>query len=333
MRFLRANASRVAPFAILLVVLLAAAIVEPDFYNSRNLGNVARGAAFLAVVALGQLMVIIVRGLDLSVGAVITATLLLIVELAGTRDGSIVIALVAVLGMAVAVGAVNAILVVGRRVPAILATLATFVLLDGLGLWFTQGRSRGRVPDLLRPLGTGGIGPIPIAVIVAIVLAIVVGFLLGRTRFGRSMYAVGANPDASYLAGVPRRRIAATAFLASSLLAMVAGLMLSGYVGFYDRTIGVGYDLDSIAAAILGGASFAGGIGTVAGTMAAVVGLAALDNLLLVAGVGSAVQLIGKGVVLFLAVLSAGWLTSRTSELSPIATIQSPEAQPEGDNP
>jgi ribose transport system permease protein len=145
---------------------------------------------------------------------------------------------------------------------------------------------------------------------------VAVAVLLGRTRFGRAMYAVGANPDASYLAGVSRRRVAALAFVASSVLAMVAGPMLSGYVGFYDRTIGVGYDLDSIAAAILGGASFAGGVGTVAGTMAAVVGLAALDNLLLVAGVGPAVQLIGKGLVLFVAVLSAGLLSARPAEVS-----------------
>ena len=316
MNQLRQNLSRVAPFAILLLVLLAAAVIEPQFYDVANLGNVARGAAFLAVVALGQLMVIIVRGLDLSVGAVITATLLLVVELAGTRNGSIPLALVAVVGMSLAVGVLNATLVVFRRVPAILATLATFVLVDGVGLWLTQGRSRGRVPDLIKPLGTGTVAGIPVAVIVAAVLAVAVAVLLGRMRFGRAMYAVGANPDASYLAGVPRRRVAALAFVASSVLAMVAGLMLSGYVGFYDRTIGVGYDLDSIAAAILGGASFAGGVGTVAGTMAAVVGLAALDNLLLVAGVGPAVQLIGKGLVLFVAVLSAGLLSARPAEVS-----------------
>lgn len=316
MNLLRRNLSRVAPFAVLLLVLLAAAIVEPDFYDVANLGNVARGAAFLAVVALGQLLVIIVRGLDLSVGAVITATLLLVVELAGTRNGSIPRALVAVVAMALAVGTLNATLVVFRRVPAILATLATFVLVDGVGLWLTQGRSRGRVPDLIKPLGTGTVAGIPVAVIIAAVLAVAVAVLLGRTRFGRAMYAVGANPDASYLAGVSRRRVAALAFVASSVLAMVAGLMLSGYVGFYDRTIGVGYDLDSIAAAILGGASFAGGVGTVAGTMAAVVGLAALDNLLLVAGVGPAVQLIGKGLVLFVAVLSAGLLSARPAEVS-----------------
>jgi ribose transport system permease protein len=142
------------------------------------------------------------------------------------------------------------------------------------------------------------------------------------------MYAVGSNPEASYLSGIARRRVAAIAFVACATLAMLTGLMLSGFVGFYDRSLGVGYDLDSIAAVVLGGASLAGGSGTVAGTLAAVVGLAGLDNLLVIAGVDQSVQLIGKALVLFAAVLSAGWLTSARFEdsarmlrmLEPVAT-------------
>jgi ribose transport system permease protein len=147
----RRSITRFAPFAVLLLVALAALALEPGFYNPSNLRNVARGAAFLSVVALGQLLVVVVRGLDLSVGAVITATLLLIVQIAGTQDGRLLRALVAVVAMAVAIGALNAFLVVIRRVPAILATLATYFLVQGVGLWLTEGRSRGRVPDELRP--------------------------------------------------------------------------------------------------------------------------------------------------------------------------------------
>jgi ribose transport system permease protein len=152
--------------------------------------------------------------------------------------------------------------------------------------------------------------------------------VLHRGVFGREMYAVGSNPEASYLSGIAHRRVAAIAFVACAVMAMVTGLMLSGFVGFYDRTLGVGYDLDSVAAVVLGGASLAGGSGTVAGTLAAVVGLAALDNLLVIAGVDQSVQLIGKALVLFAAVLSAGWLSSARFEdsarmlrmLEPVAT-------------
>jgi ribose transport system permease protein len=184
------------------------------------------------------------------------------------------------------------------------------------------------VPEAIKPLGTGNVGPVPVPVIIATVIALVVAVVLHRGVFGREMYAVGSNPEASYLSGIAHRRVAAIAFVACAVMAMVTGLMLSGFVGFYDRTLGVGYDLDSVAAVVLGGASLAGGSGTVAGTLAAVVGLAALDNLLVIAGVDQSVQLIGKALVLFAAVLSAGWLSSARFEdsarmlrmLEPVAT-------------
>jgi ribose/xylose/arabinose/galactoside ABC-type transport system permease subunit len=317
----RRNITRIAPLAILLLVGLAALAIEPGFYGPSNLRNVARGAAFLSVVALGQLLVVVVRGLDLSVGAVITATLLLIVEIAGTQDGRLLRALVAVAAMAVAIGALNAFLVVIRRVPAILATLATYFLVQGVGLWLTEGRSRGRVPDELRVLGSGVVGQIPVPVVVATILGIVFAVVLTRSAFGREMYAVGSNPAAAHLAGIAHRRVTALAFVGSAVMAMIAGLMLAGNVGFYDRTLGVGYDLDSIAAVVLGGASLAGGNGTVGGTLAAAAGLAALDNLLLLAGVPAPAQLIAKGFVLFLAVLAAGWLFSPAGEGAGRSTV------------
>jgi ribose transport system permease protein len=311
---LRRRIGRLAPLAVAVLVALAALVSQPDFYDPGNLRNVARQAAFLGVVALGQLLVVVVRGLDLSVGAVITATLLLIVELAGTSGDSLPGAIVAIVAMAIGVGVLNAVLVVMRRVPAILATLATYTLVQGVGLWLTEGQSRGRVPEAIKPLGTGNVGPVPVPVIIATVVAIVVGVVLHRGVLGRAMYAVGSNPEASYLSGIARRRVAAFAFVACAILAMVTGLMLSGFVGFYDRSLGVGYDLDSIAAVVLGGATLAGGSGTVAGTIAAVVGLAALDNLLVIAGVDESVQLVGKALVLFAAVLSASWLSSSRFE-------------------
>ncbi len=309
MRLSRQQIVRLAPFAVLLLLVLAAMLVEPRFFGPANLRNVARGAAFLSVVAVGQLLVVIVRGLDLSVGAVITTTLLLTVEIAGTVEGRLPLAILAVIVAAVAIGALNAFLVVMRRVPVILATLSTFFLIQGAGLWLTEGRSRGRVPDELRVIGSGVIGgTVPVAVVIAAVVAVVVALILARTTFGRSIYAVGANPDAAHLSGVARRRTTTLALIGCSSLAMLAGLMLAGHVGFYDRTLGVGYDLDSISAVVLGGASLMGGSGRVGATVAAAVGLAALDNLLLLVGAPQPVQLIAKGLVLFLAVLAAGWL-------------------------
>ncbi len=306
----REIARRLAPAAILLLVLAAALLLERAFFDPVNLQNVARQAAFLTVVALGQLIVVIGRGLDLSVGAVITTTLLLLVEMAGQPGGSVTRALLTIVAAGLLIGTLNGVMVAFRKVPAILATLGTLVLVEGVSVWVTEGRSRGRVPDLVKPLGVGKLGPVPVPVIVALAATVGCGVLIHRSSWGRRLYAVGSNPEASHLSGVSARTMQASTFVFASLLAVVAGLMLSGYVGFYDRTLGVGYDLNSIAAVVLGGASLLGGRGTVWGTVAAAFGLAALDNLLVILGVDVSVKLIGKATVLFLAVLSTGWFTS-----------------------
>lgn len=318
---------KAAPFGILALVLVAAVLVEPGFFRVGNLANVTRLAAFLAVVALGQLLVVINRSLDLSVGAVITVTLLLIVQIAGTQGDRVGLALTAVVVTALAIGALNALMVTFRRVPSILATLATLGLVQGVGLWLTEGRSRGRVPELLSPLGSGSLGPVPIPVIIAAVLAAGISFLLRRTAFGRSLYAVGHNPQAAFLSGIPVKAVSASVFVIASVMAMIAGLMLSGFVGFYDRTVGVGYELDSIAAVVLGGATLTGGRGNVGGTLAAVLGLAALENLLLLLGVGEAVQLMGKAAVLFIAVASTSWLSGERPTPRTDDRVETPEME------
>ncbi|MFP3915729.1 MAG: ABC transporter permease [Actinomycetota bacterium] len=292
-----------APYTIILLVVPVAAVIEPVFFRASNLQNVARSAAFLAVVALGQLVVIIGRGLDLSVGGVITTSSLLMVHFAGTAEGSLLAGIAWVVAVALAIGILNGVMVAFRRVPAILATLGTLFLVQGVSLWLTEGRSRGRVPDALVAFGAGRIGPIPVPVVVAAAVAVLMAVVLYRSPYGRAVYATGLNPEATALAGVPTRLVHASTFVVAALAAALAGLMLSGFVGFYDRTLGVGYDLDSIAAVVLGGASLLGGRGYVVGTLAAVVGLAGLDNLLLLQGVGESYQLIGKGIVLFAAVL------------------------------
>lgn len=326
---LRERLRLLGPYTILALVLVVAATTSPVFFRASNLQTVGRQAAFLAVVALGQLLVVIGRGLDLSVGAVITTTSLLMIQIAGVAGGSAATGVAAVVAAAVGIGLLNGTMVAFRRVPAILATLATFVLVQGTALWLTEGRSRGRIPELLLPLGAGRVGPIPVPVLLAGALAVIVAFVLRRSAYGRSLYATGLNPEASALAGVPTRSVIASTFVLCSLFAAMAGLMLSGYVGFYDRTLGVGYDLDSIAAVILGGASFAGGRGNVTGTLAAAVGLAALDNLLLIQGVGEPYKLIGKGLVLFAAVLFAVFLTRQpaTALSGPVSSAETIEVE------
>lgn len=313
----REFARLLVPAAVPLLVVVSALAFERSFFTATNLHNVTRQAAFLTVVALGQLIVIIGRGLDLSVGAVITTTLLLVVEIAGQPGGSATLALLVVVVVGLLIGILNGAMVAFRKVPAILATLGTLVLVEGVSVWVTQGRSRGRVPELIKPLGVGKLGPVPVPVVVALIATLACWVLIHRSTWGHKLYAIGSNPEASHLSGISARTLQASTYVLSSLLAVLAGLMLSGYVGFYDRTLGVGYDLNSIAAVVLGGASLLGGRGNVGGTVAAALGLVALDNLLLILGVDVSVKLIGKAAVLFLAVLSAGWFASSSSRSRP----------------
>jgi ribose transport system permease protein len=302
-RRLRALTPLLGPAAVLLLVLLVALLAEPAFFSPDNMRNLARLSAFLVVVALGQLIVVISRGLDLSVAAVITTTLLLIAAALA----------------ALVVGVANGVMVAVRGVPAILATLATATLVTGLSLYVTGGRSSGPVPASIKPLGVGQVGLLPIPVAIAAIVALLVWWVLRFSAAGRALYATGANATAASLSGVRVRAVGVAAFVASAVLALVAGLMLSGYVGFYDRTLGVGYDLDSIAAVVLGGAALTGGRGRVGGTIVAALGLAALDNLLLVMGASQSLQLIWKAVVLLVAVVSAQWLfRRRTSTDEPV---------------
>lgn len=284
------------------VVLLVAAIVRPAFYSGSNLRTVAYLFSFLSVVSLGQLLVIIVGGIDLSVGAVMSASLIMLVQIAGRPGDSVAVGLLGVFTIAVAVGIVNGLLVAVRQVPAILATLATLVLLNGSVLYLTEGRSSGRVPEAIVSLGAGRVAGVPVPFIIAVALAASVAFALRRTAYGRVLYATGANREASRYAGVSVRLVTASAFVIGSLLAMFAGLLLAGFVGFPDRTIGNGYDLTSITAVVLGGAVLGGGRGTVVGTMIAAVALASLENLLLLLGFDVAYQLMIKAAVLLLAV-------------------------------
>lgn len=325
---LRERLRLVGPYMILLLVVPVAAVAEPVFFRPGNLQTVIRQAAFLAVVALGQLVVVIGRGLDLSVGGVITTSSLLMVHFAGRAGGSLTVGIMSVIGVALAIGLLNGLMVAYRRVPAILATLGTLFLVQGTSLWLTGGRSRGRIPEEMVAFGAGRIVSVPVPVLVAIGVAAVMAIALYRSAYGRALFATGLNPEASAMAGIPTRTMVASTFVVAALLAALAGLMLSGFIGFYDRTLGVGYDLDSIAAVVLGGASLAGGRGYVVGTLAAVLGLAALDNLLLLQGVGESYKLIGKGVVLFAAVLFTGLV--RRASSSPAGKPTMVETPPEG---
>jgi ribose/xylose/arabinose/galactoside ABC-type transport system permease subunit len=291
-----------APVATL-VVLLAAALFVPKFYEPGNLTVVAIQAAVLGIVAVGQMLVLLVAGLDLSVNAVLGLGAVVVIS---NQQGFSPLTVLLALAIAVAVGLTNGLLVAWRKVPPFIATFGMLIFVGGARLAYTHGQASGNVPAWLRVAGIGQIGPLPNATLIWIAILALTGGVLLFTRYGRWIYAVGANYEAARYAGVPTREVVVACYIACSVLALVAGLVLSGYIGYVDQRLGTDFNVNSIAAAIVGGTTFSGGRGNPIGTAAGAILLSILLDLVVVAGIPINWQLAVQGVILVLATAIQG---------------------------
>ena len=296
------------------IALVAAAIwlFEPSFYHSANVTNVLRQAGILGVVTLGQTLVLLVAGIDLSVGAVMSGTLIAVAALSRPGHLPLVVVVVIVLALGVVVGCVNGLLVAYRKVPPFVATLGMTAVVAGGQLAYTKGVPAGTIPAHLRPLGLGAWGIVPYAALLWLALTGLAFILLRVTIYGRQLYAVGTAAEVASRAGARVRLITWSAYLGCSVLAAAAGIVLSAYVGYVDPGVGSGYDLDSISAAVVGGVAFSGGRGGVIGAALGVLLLTVLLNLVILAGVDPNVQLIVRGGVVIAAMATLAVRSART---------------------
>ena len=293
---LRANA-----LAIALVALLAAAgIAAPSLFKADNLANMALQFAPLGVVVVGQMLVILVRGLDLSVSSVMATSAVVATSFTGQNADLMWIVPLA-LSMGASVGAINGLLVTKRRVSPFLATLATMIVLQGARNAWTQGAPSGNVPPLLRTLGAGMTAGMPNNALALVLVAAFTFVLLHRATFGRRVYLVGGSPEAARLVGIAVDRVTITAYVLSGVFASIAGLVLSGYVSVVDNWVGKNFELDSIVAAVMGGIALSGGKGGVPGALMGAAILVVLSNAVVIVGLPIHVQLVMKGFIIVLA--------------------------------
>ncbi|HET6319806.1 MAG TPA: ABC transporter permease [Chloroflexota bacterium] len=291
-----------APVAIV-VVLLFAAVFVPRFYEPGNLSTVAIQSSVLGIVATGQMLVLLVAGLDLSVNAVLGLGAVVVIS---NQQGFSPLSMLIALAIALGVGLANGLLIAWRKVPPFIATFGMLIFVGGARLAYTHGQASGNVPEWLRVIGIGQVGPLPNAALTWIVVLLLTGGVLAFTRYGRWVYAVGANYEAARYAGVPTREVVVACYVACSVLALLAGLVLSGYVGYVDQRLGTDFNVNSIAAAIVGGTTFSGGRGNPLGVAAGAILLSILLNLVVVAGLAINWQLAVQGVVLVLATAIQG---------------------------
>jgi ribose/xylose/arabinose/galactoside ABC-type transport system permease subunit len=307
----RTSAARGAIWIVLVALLVISSIVSPVFFTSRFLSTLLKQAASLGIVAVGQTMAILTGGIDLSVASVMALMSVLASHWMNGEDRLVLPVALAALGVAAAIGLTNGLLVAKLKIPAFIATLGMILIIQGARFMYTGGTPKGSIPGGIKFLGGGMVGPIPAAVIVWAIVVAVFFVLTRKTVFGRRLYASGGNPRTAHLSGVNVNGIVIAAYTLCSLLAGVAGLVLTGYAGFADNWLGRGKDLDSIAAVVIGGTLFAGGRGGVLGTVAGVLIIAILYNLVLLLGFDEEVQRIVKGAAIILAVALYAGLRAR----------------------
>ena len=301
--------SRYGVVVVLLALLVVAAGLAPRLFSEVSLRTTGRQAAIVGVVVIGQVLLLFLRCVDLSVAAVIGFTAVLVADGGpGLAEG-----LLWAVAIAVAVGLVNGWLVTRRHVPAFIATFGMLVLLEGARLAYTRGSTSGSVDEALIEVVRQTVGPVSVPVVVWLVLTAVAALLIARTVTGRRIVMAGSNEEMGRLSGLTVDRYKVAAFVVCALLAVLSGVLLAGSTGYVDRFVGRNSELDSITAALLGGARFSGGEGSFIGGAAGSLLLATLFTLIVLLGWPPALQLVVKGAVLIgaLGAQSLMWRSAR----------------------
>jgi ribose transport system permease protein len=293
------NRAILIPYLLIALLLAAAAIRAPGFVSVPNLTQQLVLASYLGVIAGGQTLVILTGGIDLSIAWNLNLAAILLTQLSETMP--VLWATVAALGCASLVGLVNGLGVAYLRIPSLVMTLGMNAVLAGVTLVYTNGSPQGEAPAFSRELAVGELGGIvPWALIFWAVFSTGLIFLLRRTVYGKRLYAIGNNPKASYLSGVPVRCVLVLTYTLCGLCAGIGGVMLTGYSQQSYLGMGDLYVLPAIAAVVVGGTSILGGSGGYAGTIAGAITVVLLQNVLQIVGIQPAGQQILYGVIILI---------------------------------
>jgi ribose transport system permease protein len=298
----RINRRTLGPLVLLVVGALLAYLLVPRFGTRINIGYFLLQSVPLLLTAVGQTLVIVTGGIDLSVGASVTlAGVVASLVMDPANSGSVPLALAACVGAAVAVGLTNGLLIVRYNLPPFLATLAMTFFLAGINLYLRPVPG-GHIARSFQDAASTRWGYIPATPIVTLILLSLIAIYVDRSRFGLRLRAVGWSERSARLAGVSIGEIKVTAYIGSALLASGAGLFIASRTGSGDPLVGNTYQLSSISAAVLGGVDLLGGRGTVWGAIAGALVLGMIGNVLNLLGVVAYWQWIVQGFVLLLAV-------------------------------
>jgi ribose transport system permease protein len=290
-------------FGVLAFLVLVFSLLAPNFFKVGNFMNLGMYSASLAITAAGMTFVIISGGMDISVGAIMSCAGILTANLLLSAQ-NVALAVAGGLVLGLLIGMFNGLLVTRLRVNAIIVTIGTMSILRGVVYLISGGRmvSYRRLPafDYFGPARLAGVFPMALVLMLAVYL--VLGFVLSRLKYGRHVYSTGSNPQSTLLAGIRVNRIVVSVFMLSGLCAALSGIILTSLLGAGMAQVGIGREIDIIAATILGGASVKGGRGNLVGTLLGVLIIGVVGNALTQLGLITFWQDIFKGAILILAV-------------------------------
>lgn len=317
--------SRYSIYMVLIVMIFVCNLLNENFLSARNIANISAQISVTTILAFGETLLIISGLLDLSCGSVLALAGVMSVYVFKATD-SMVIAFAVGLFFGVLCNYINGIFVRRFNIPAFIATLAMMTVARGAALLFTKGQNLYQIGDYVW-FGQGKVGFVPVPVIFMIIVGILTWYILGHTSFGRSLYAVGGNEEAARASGINVGRIKIGAYLVNGAFVGLAGILLMSRTNVGAPNAGIGYEFEALTAAIIGGTSFSGGLGTAGGTLAGAFIVGFLNNIMNLIGVDSYLQQVIKGGIIALAVGYDMWAkTNRTRKTLGAAKIPS-EAQ------
>ncbi|MCK4975654.1 MAG: ribose ABC transporter permease [Anaerolineales bacterium] len=285
-----------------ILLCLALSFMSDRFLTINNLTNVLRQSTINGIISVGMTLVILTRGIDLSVGSILALSAVITAD-AIQKGTPFYFAILFGLFIGALLGLISGWLVTKMRVPPFIATLGVMTFGRGLALTYTQGKPITGLSDGFRFLGVGYIGSIPMPVIIAFVVFVVGYIALTRMKFGEYIYAIGNNETAARLVGIPIEKYITSAYVITGVLSALAGQILIARLNSAQPIAGVGFEFDAIAAVVVGGTSFEGGEGSLTGTLLGVLIIAVINNGLNLLDVPSFYQSVVKGVVIALALL------------------------------
>jgi ribose/xylose/arabinose/galactoside ABC-type transport system permease subunit len=286
-----------------ILVYLVSGLISPGMFLISQVLNILQIAAFLGIVAIGQTLALLVGGIDLSVAGVVTMSNIVVTSVMVGRADTLVPGLAICLLLAGTVGFINGLLITLGHVTPLVATLGMNSILFGAALVYTGGAPHGSISPEFAVCGQGHIFGLPVSTVFWLAIGLVMVWITRQTTFGRRLYAVGANPVAARLMGVPVNRILIFTYVLSSVLASLGGLLLTSYIGSPSLGIGDQFLLTSVAAVVVGGTRLSGGSGSILGTIGGAVFITELNSFTNIVRVSTGSRFVLQGAVIALSVL------------------------------